>query len=179
MSPFPLRPQRVWRFRLAACALACLALWQPKARAEWVVATRNPAGDAVTSYDTGRARLTEHMLEVWTRAQGAGHKNAMVEDYRRRGLSPSQVQSFEERFASRLIKWRVDCDKRLARALALADYDAAGEAFLVIETPAEEGVIWPESAVDAAAERLCARPAKRQPATSRSAPPRDRESRPR
>ena len=95
------------------------------------------------------------MLDLWTKAEGAGHKPAIVETYRRDGFSPAQVQIYEERFAWRLTKWRVDCAKWSMRVLATADYDAGGEAYLSNQVIGEEGVIFPGSVVDMAADRLC------------------------
>lgn len=175
--PFPAPPSRAWRWRLAACALAIFVLQQPKARAEWV-AVNPAAGDRVAAYDTTRARLAEGVLEVWTREQGASLRATIVEDYRRRGLSPVQVQEFGERFAQRLTKWRVDCDKRLARVLAVGDYDVGGAGTFISEAQGEDGVIWPDSAVDAATQALCGKSGAKSKAATRSAPRRAPESRP-
>ncbi len=144
----------------AAAGLAGLALLagMPHAHAEWAVATRNAATGATASYDTTRARQTGNILEMWTRADGAGHKPAVAESYRRNSLSPGQAQGYEERFAYRLTKWRIDCAKWTQTVLAVADYDANGEAFYSNEARGEEGVIYPDSVVDAGAMRLCARP---------------------
>ena len=172
-----LRPSHAWRLRLAACALALFALHAQKARADWVSVPRTSGGDSTIAYDTTRARLADGMLEVWTREQGAALRPQIIEDYRRRGLSPVQVQDFGERFAWRLTKWRVDCDRRLARTLAVGDYAADGSATFATEAAGEEGAIWPDSAVDAATQALC-RTVPKGRTTKRSAPRRDRESRP-
>ena len=144
----------------ALIALSALGLGTGAA-AEWVVVTRNPANGATTSYDTTRVRRTGQVLEVWTRADGAGHKAVILDYYRRNGMSPSQTQMVEERFARRLTKWRIDCTAASARTLAIGDYDAAGEAFYSTEVPGQDGAIYPDSVVDAAAQRLCAKPRAR------------------
>ena len=83
----------------------------------------------------------------------------MIADYyRKNSLSPGQAQGFEERFAYRLTKWRADCAKWTQTVLAVADYDANGEAFYSNEARGEEGVIYPDSVVDAGAMRLCPKP---------------------
>lgn len=146
------------RVALLCLVIATLCAGTRLAHAEWVVATRNAATGATASYDTARARQAGNVLEIWTRADGAGHKPVITEYYRRNSLSPGQAQGFEERFAYRLTKWRVDCAKWTQTVLAVADYDANGEAFYSNETRGEEGVIYPESVVDAGAMRLCAKP---------------------
>lgn len=128
------------------------------AHAEWIVATRNAATGATTSYDTARVRLAGSTLEMWSRADGVGHKPAIADYYRKNSLSPGQAQGFEERFAYRLTKWRIDCAKWSQTVLAVADHDANGEAFYSNEARGEEGVIYPESVVDAGAMRLCPKP---------------------
>ena len=129
-----------------------------EAGAEWVVVTRNAANGATTSYDAARARQSGGALEMWTRTDGAGHKPVITEYYRRNSLSPGQAQGFEERFAYRLTKLRVDCARWTQTVLAVADYDGNGEAFYSNETRGEEGVIYPDSVVDAGAMRLCPKP---------------------
>ena len=155
-----LRTRFAARQPVAATCLVTLAMLigTQEARAEWVLVTRNAANGATTSYDTARARQSGNALEMWTRADGAGHKPVITEYYRSNSLSPGQAQGFEERFAYRLTKWRIDCAKWTQAVLAVADYDANGEAFYSNETRGEEGVIYPESVVDAGAMRLCPKP---------------------
>jgi hypothetical protein len=155
-----LRTRFAARQTIAANCLVALAMLigTHEAWAEWAVVTRNAANGATTSYDTARARQSGNLLEMWTRADGAGHKPVITEHYRRNSLSPGQAQGFEERFAYRLTKWRVDCAKWTQTVLAVADYDANGEAFYSNEARGEEGVIYPDSVVDAGAMRLCPKP---------------------
>jgi hypothetical protein len=177
------RPSHAWRWRVAACAVVLILLNPPKARAEWVSVPQAGGAGVSAGYDTARVRASDGILEVWTREQGAALRPAMVEEYRRRGLSPVQVQDFGERFAQRLTRWRVDCNKRLARILAVGDSDADGRTTFTSEAAGEDGQIWPDTAVDAAAQALCgkatARTAAKSKAATRNAPRRDRESRPR
>ncbi len=138
-----------------ASALLMLSALCNAAAPEWIVVIRNPLTQATSSYDISRARQAGAMLDLWTKAEGTGHKPAIVETYRRDGFSPAQVQIYEERFAWRLTKWRVDCAKWSMKLLATADYDAGGEAYLSNQVAGEEGVIFPGSVVDIAADRMC------------------------
>ncbi len=120
-----------------ACALLMLSALCNAAAPEWTVAIRNPLTQATSSYDINRARQAGAMLDFWTKAEGAGHKPAIVETYRRDGFSPAQVQAYEERFAWRLAKWRVDCTKWSMKLLATADYDAGGDVYLSFQVACE------------------------------------------
>lgn len=149
----PLRRRAVGHVRscLAACALLAASGF---AAAEWVV-TKGANTAAIASYDNQRVRRSGQLLYVWTRAEGAGYKDSVLEYYRRNALSPSQTQQFIERFAYRLTHWQVDCALRTMKTLAVADFDAAGEPVYTNENPGEASVIFPDSVVDAAAQSLC------------------------